>query len=83
MHARVHVGSRFHEHVDAAAKLVERRVPDIARRAGVGEVAGDQCVAAFGGMADDLVSGLLEQCVGRRADAAARARDQDVHGAAD
>src|SRR6185312_5770053 len=69
------------QHVDRAAELVERGVPDVARRLGVGEVARDQRVAALGRMADDVMAGLLEERVSGRADAAARAGDEDVHAA--
>ena len=59
---------------------VQRRVPDIAGRGRVGEVAGDQAVAAPRGMSDDMMTALLEQRIGRSADPAAGSRDEDVHG---
>ena len=68
------------EHVDPAAELARAPRPRVARRGGIGEVAGDQLVAAARGMADDIVAGRLEQRVSGRADAAARSGDEDVHG---
>ena len=68
------------EDVDLPAELVERGLPDLARRLGVGEVAGDQLVASKRGMAADLVAVGLEQGISGRADAAARSGDEDVHG---
>ena len=41
------------QHVDPAVEPVERRVPERARRGGIGEVGGDQLVAAARRMADD------------------------------
>src|SRR5439155_10883963 len=68
------------QHVDPSAELVQRRVPGIARRGWVRQVAGDQLVAAAAGVAADVVAGGLEQGVSRGADAAARSSDEDVHG---
>ena len=68
------------ENVDLAAELVERGVPDVARRRRVHEIAGDQLVAALGRMADDAVPVFLEERVSGRADAAAGPGDEDVHG---
>jgi hypothetical protein len=68
------------EHVDPAVELGQRRVPDVPRSCGIHEVAGDQVIAAFGRMTDNPVSVLLEERVGGRANATARAGDEDVHG---
>src|SRR4029079_3754245 len=78
-HALVDAGI-VDEHVDGPVELIERRIPDVARGGGLHEVARDQRVAAFGRMADDAMAGLLEESESGRADAAARARDEDVHG---
>ena len=67
------------EGVDASAEPPQRRLPDFRRCCGIGEIARNQLVAAARGMADDIVTGGLEQCVSGRADAAARSGDEDVH----
>src|SRR5205085_564309 len=43
------------QHVDLAVELLERGVPDTARRGRVGEVAGDQLSAALGRVSADIV----------------------------
>ena len=68
------------EHVDVAAKLVDRRVPDVARRRRVRKIAGDEQRAALARMADNPVARLLEGVERGRANAPAGAGDEDVHG---
>ena len=48
------------QHVDLAVELGQRRVPDVARRGRVGEVAGDELVTAHGRMTNDAVVTRLQ-----------------------
>jgi hypothetical protein len=68
------------EDVDPVVELGERRVPDLAWRFRVREVAGDQLVAAAAGMPADIVPGRFQERISRRPDTAARAGDKDVYG---
>src|SRR5439155_26813799 len=63
------------------AEAAERRLPDSPRRGRIGEIARDQFIASACGMTRDIVAGGLEQGISRRANAAARSSDEDVHGA--
>ena len=68
-----------HQLYSIPAELIQRRVPDIARRGRVRQVAGDQLVAAASGVSGDIVAGGLEQCVSGGANSAARSGNEDVH----
>ena len=68
-----------HKHVDLAAELGECCIPNVSRRPRIEKVAGDEFVCALRGMADHPMAAALEECVGGRSNAAARARNEDVH----
>src|SRR5947207_8278830 len=67
------------QHVDLAAELIDRGVPNVARRRRAHQVTGDELIAALRRMADHTVAMFLEMRISGRADPAAGAGDEDIH----
>ena len=67
------------EHVDPAVESGERGVPQRARRGGVGEVSGQEVSTALRAMPGDDVAGVAKVAEGGRANAPARAGEENVH----